>query len=216
MKSNQTILMADDHPVFRKGLRQVISEVKGFTVTVEAEDGEEALAALEGSVPDILILDVDMPKKSGIDVARIVQRRSLDTKVIVLTMHKDEFVFNKAMDAGIHGYVLKENAVNEIITALHAVAEGKYFISPSIADYLVRRSGYKATTATKSSVTNLTPAERRVLVMISEHKTSKEIAAELGISPKTVDRHRENIGKKLELHGPHALLKFAEEHKTEL
>lgn len=209
------ILIADDHPVFRKGLKDVIQEDPRFQVVSEAEDGETVLNNLDHSLPDILVLDIDMPRVGGLDVARIVQNRNLDTRIVILTMYKEEYMFNKAMDLGVRGYVLKDNAVTDILHCLKAVAEGKYCISPTISDYLLRRSGRPVNSGPKG-VDQLTAAERRILSLIAENLTNKQIAEKLSISHKTVERHRENIAAKLNLHGAHALLRFALENKSDL
>lgn len=215
MEKQISILIADDHPVFRRGLRQVVESDGRFRIAHEVENGEQALAALEREPCDIAVLDVDMPGLTGIDVVRTIQKRRLPVEVIFITMYKEEYMFNKAMDLGVRGYVLKESAVADILNGIRAVAERKYYISPSISEYLVRRSGRQTVfPASQGGVADLTPMERRIMRLIAENKTSREIAAELDISPKTVDRHRENIANKLNLHGPHALLKFALENKN--
>lgn len=216
MKSSVTVLMADDHPVFRSGLKQIIEGEKEFNLKYEFADGEEVLELLQRDAPDIAILNIDMPKVSGLEVARVIRNRDLETEIVFLTMYKEEDVFNKAMDAGARGYVLKESAASDILVALRTVAEGKYYISPAISEYLVRRAGYSSSASGRKSISDLTPAERRVLVLIAEHKTNNEIADELKISPKTVARHRENVANKLNLHGSYALLRFALENKEKL
>ena len=217
MKNQVTILIADDHPLFRKGLRQLIESDKDMIIKYELSNGEEVLNILQRDVPDIVVLDIDMPKVNGLEVARVIKNRNLETGIVFLTMYKEEDVFNKAMDAGARGYVLKESAVSNIISALRTVAENKYFISPSISEYLVRRAGYSNSAPGKQkSIKDLTPAERRVVVLIAEHKTNNQIAEELKISPKTVARHRENVANKLNLHGNHAILKFALDNKEKL
>ena len=156
-----------------------------------------------------------MPKLSGIEVARHIQKKKIATDVLFITMYKEEHMFNKALDLGVRGYVLKESAVDEILQGIRAVAKGNYYISPGIAHYLVRRSGRSTQlSAEHGGVVDLTPTERRVLQQIADGKTSKEIASDFCISPKTVERHRENISKKLDLHGAHSLLKFALENKS--
>lgn len=214
MSEHLRVLIADDHPLFRKALRQIIESDSRFEVVHEMENGEEVLTLLDEELPDIVVLDVDMPKLNGIEVARAIQKKDLLVDVIFITMYKDEYMFNKAMDIGVRGYILKESAVSDITSGIKTVAEGKYYISPSISEYLVRRSGRSTTLpAHQRGIVDLTPTERRVLKLIAENKTSKEIAGEMTISPKTVERHRENISNKLDLHGAHTLLKFALENK---
>jgi DNA-binding NarL/FixJ family response regulator len=209
------VLVADDHPVFRKGLRHIIEADARFKVEHEFDDGEKVLECLKKDVPDIVVLDVDMPKVSGIEVARVIQKHHIHADIVFITMYKEEYMFNKALDLGVRGYVLKESAVDEILNGIRAVAEGRYYISPAISHYLVRRSGRSTELpAAQRGLVDLTPTERRVMKLIAENKTSKEIAATMSISYKTVERHRENISKKLDLHGAHSLLKFALESKN--
>lgn len=210
-----TVLVADDHPIFRKGLRQIIEADLGLKVVAEADDGESALELIRATRPQVAILDVDMPRKDGFAVAGEVRTAGLEVALIFLTMHKNERFFNAALDLGVQGYVLKDSAVSEIVSSIKAVAAGQSYVTPVLTDYLLnRRAG--AQTAHQTGLKSLTEAERRVLKLIAEYKSSKEIADELFISPRTVDRHRANIATKLDIKGSHALLHFALEHKTEL
>ncbi len=217
MKPIIQVLIADDHPVFRTGLRQIIESDGQFRILHEASDGREAIAMIDHRAPDVVVLDVDMPLVNGIEVVRHVRRAAPDVGIVMLTMYKEEAMFNKIMDLGVHGYVLKENAVSDILACLKAVVEGRYYISPTIGEYLVRRSG--RTTQLPSAtggIVDLTPTERRVMRLLAEHRTSQAIADEMSISIKTVQRHRENISRKLGLRGPHALLTYALEHRQQL
>ena len=217
MKANPSIVIADDHPIFREGLRKVIKHDRGGRVIAEAGDGETALRLIRERKPDIAVLDVVMPGLNGLKVARQIQREHLTVAVVFLTMFKEEDMFNEAMDAAAKGYVLKENAVSDIIGCLRSVASGQYFISPAISHLLVRRTERSRGLASQTSgLSSLTPSERRILNLIARGKTSKEIATELFISPKTVENHRQNIAGKLEIHGNNALLKFALENKDNL
>ena len=211
------VVIADDHPIFRRGLRVVLEADPRLRVIAEADDGAAALAAIKEHRPDVAILDVDMPVSDGIAVARAVREQRLQVAIVFLTMHRDEPLFNAAMDAGVKGYVLKDSALTEIAGCVRTVAGGRSFISPDLSGYLLARSGRAgALVESKPGITDLTPAERRVLRMISEAKTNKQIAEELFISIRTVEHHREHISEKLDLKGSHALLKFAIEHKSEL
>ena len=209
------VLIVDDHPLFRQGLRQVVETDKRFELVAEAENGETALQLIHEKKPDIAVLDVNLPGLSGLDVARRLQGKRLRTRIIILTMYKDEETFNRAMDLGVKGFVLKENAVQDILNSLAAVAAGEHYLSPSISGYLVRRRGRaEALAEEKPGLDDLTKAERRILKLIAEKKTSREIAAELFISPRTVEAHRANICAKLELRGSHSLLQFALENRS--
>jgi DNA-binding NarL/FixJ family response regulator len=161
------------------------------------------------------VLDVDMPHKDGVEVARQVRELRLNVSLIFLTMHRDERFFNAALDAGAQGYVLKDSALSEILSAIRAVAAGRSYITPLLTGYLLNRRAVSAR-VNLTGLAALTDAERRVLKLVAEYKTSREIADQLFISIRTVDRHRANIATKLDLKGSHALLQFAIEHKAEL
>ena len=211
------ILIADDHPVFRQGLRQIIETDPQLKVSAEAADGEQALARLQDTPVDVAMLDLTMPLKDGFAVARAARELRLAVPLVFLTMHKDEHYLHAALDLGVKGYVLKDSAITEIVSCLKAVVAGQDYISPALSSYLIRRSNRAAAlAAAKPALEQLTPAERRVLKLIAEGQTSRTIAAELGIGIRTVEHHRNNITTKLELHGSHALIKFALQHQAEL
>jgi len=217
MSHQITVLIADDHPIFRKGLRQVIETDSQLKLLAEASDGEATIAYLAELKPAVAVLDIDMPGKDGFAVADYVRAHDLPIEIIFLTMHADEQIFNTALDAGVKGYVLKDDAVSGLIKAIRAVAGGENYISPDLATFLVKRSNQAAALARrKPALASLTPTEQRVLKMIADYKTSREIANELHISFRTVERHRANICEKLDLKGSHALLKFASEHRSQL
>ena len=203
-------------PIFRKGLRQIIEADTSLKVVAEADDGESALELIRASLPRVAVLDVDMPIKDGFAVARELRAAGLEVALIFLTMHKNERFFNAALDLGVRGYVLKDSASAEIVNGIKAVAAGHSYVTPLLTDYLLKRSRHDAHAAQQTGLGSLTEAERRVLKLIAEYKSSREIANELFISPRTVDRHRANIADKLDLKGTHALLHFALEHKTQL
>ena len=211
------LLIADDHPVFRQGLRQIIEADPELKVSAEAADGEQALARLRDTPVDAAMLDLTMPLKDGFAVARAARELRLTVPLVFLTMHKDEHYLHAALDLGVKGYVLKDSAITEIVSCVKAVVAGQDYISPALSSYLIRRSNRAAAlAAAKPALEQLTPAERRVLKLIAEGQTSRTIAAELGIGIRTVEHHRNNITTKLELHGSHALVKFALQHQAEL
>ena len=209
------LVLADDHPLIRKGLRQGLESQPMIHSVHEAENGEDALIIIRREEPDIAILDIEMPRMDGYQVARTIQQENLPVSVVFLTMYKEEHFFNKALDIGVAGYILKENALSEIVQCLQLVAEGKHYISPVLAEYLVHRSNRKDKSVPHSLET-LTQTERKVLKLLAEMKTSQQIADELFISVNTVSNHRHNISEKLGLHGSHTLLKFALENKDSL
>ena len=217
MVTEISVLLADDHPVFRRGLGLMLSSDPQIQVVGEAADGTQALACIHELQPDIAILDVNMPGQTGFDVARALQLSDLATRIIFLTMHRDEGIFNTALDLGAQGYLLKESAIEEIQSCVKAVARGEKFISPQLSTFLLQRASRAAAFVRQQpTLHDLTPSERRVLTMIAQQQTSRTIADALCISIRTVERHRENICTKLELHGSNALLKFALEHKEQL
>ena len=209
------IIIADDHPIFRGGLRQIISADESIEIIGEADNGEKALEIIHELKPDIAVLDIDMPKKTGLDVIR--ELKDSNTKIIFLTMYAEEDIVDEAMDFGIKGYVLKDSAVNDIIECILSVNEDNYYISPNVSNLLVnRRNKSKNLIKKNPELGNLTKTERNILRFISENKTSKEIAEVLFLSHRTVENHRTNISNKLNLKGSHSLLKFAIENKSYL
>jgi DNA-binding NarL/FixJ family response regulator len=217
MKTEIRIVIADDHPVYRRGLSLTVAADTSLQIVAEAEDGEAALACIRREEPDVAVLDVEMPKLGGFDVVRALQKLHLATEIIFLTMHKDEGLFNTALDLGVKGYVLKDSAITDIVAGIKAAAAGENYISAPLTTYLVNRSKRRTSFVEQQpSINDLTPTELRILKLIAEHQTSREIAEALFISVRTVERHRLNIGTKLELHGSNALLKFALENKQQL
>ena len=210
------ILIADDHPIFREGLRRLIEKELGFRVVAEAEDGEIAFDLIKTHLPAVAVLDLDMPTRDGFAVAALVQQLDLPVKIVVLTMHKDELHFNRAIDLGISGYLIKDGAVHEIINCLKSVNAGHEYFSPAVSSILMDRGRRTGQAQHQFGLSDLTPTERRVMYLLSDLKTSREIAADLGVSPRTVENHRAHICSKLGLQGTHALVKFALEHRGDL
>ena len=217
MTTEISIVIADDHPVFRRGLRAVVEADPGLRVVAEAEDGEAALAAVRAHRPSVAVVDLDMPRKDGLEVTREIRRDALPTQVIILTMHTSEALFDQALDLGVKGYLLKDGAVVEIVAGIRAVAAGRGYISPAMsARLLERRRRADALAERRPGLKDLTATETRVLRLVADDKTSREIADALFISVRTVEHHRANICHKLGLHGANALLKFAVAHRSEL
>jgi len=217
MKREIRLLIADDHPIVRQGMRQIIETDPALKIVAEVGDGAAALEQIRQTGAEVAILDMNMPQPDGLAVLREVRRAGLPTAVIFLTMHNDETSFNLALDAGAQGYVLKEGAITEIITCIKTVHAGRHYISPQLTSYLVNRSQRAASPAGETStIQQLTATERRVLKLLAAYKTSQEIADALCISVRTVNNHRAHIAEKLQLQGSHALLKFAVEHLAEL
>jgi DNA-binding NarL/FixJ family response regulator len=217
MDDDIRVVIADDHPLLRKGLRQVLEAEPNMKVVAEAGDGEVLLAQIEQTRPQIAIVDVDMPRKDGFAVAKEISRRKLPVDVIFLTIHDEEAVFHAAMDLGIRGYILKDSALVEIPGAIRTVAAGQFYVSQPLLVYLLhRRNRSQALLESEPGLKGLTASERKILHMIAENKSSKEIGAELCIHYRTVENHRVNICQKLGLRGTNSLLRFALQHKSEL
>lgn len=211
------VLIADDHPIFRKGLCEVVESDPSLRLVGQAGNGEEALRLVAELQPVVAILDINMPKLSGLQVARTLAQQQSPVKLVLLTMHEDEDLFDEAMALGVPAYVLKESAVEDLLTAVQAVVAGRGFISPTIAALLVKRREMGVELRReKPGLGLLTPTERRILRLIAEDRTTKEIADTLGISPRTVETHRQNMSHKLHLSGSHSLLKFAFDNKAHL
>lgn len=209
--------MADDHPIVRQGLRSMIEADAALVIVAEAGDGQVALDLIEREQPDVAVLDIDMPQMDGFGVARAVQQKKLSVEIVFLTMHSEAELFQAAMDLGVKGYVLKDSASTDIVQSIKMVAAGRPYLSPALSALLLqRRRRADALDEQQPGLHDLSPTERRVLKAISEDKTSRMIAAELFISPRTVETHRANICKKLDLHGNLALVKFAVAHKSDL
>jgi DNA-binding NarL/FixJ family response regulator len=217
MNDAVTVLIVDDHPVFRRGLREVIEEDSRFRVVGEASDGTAAMRELAQLKPRITIVDIDMPTQNGLDMVRSLRKMSFSTTIVFLTMYKEEDMFNAAMDLGAKAYVLKDSASDDILIALERAARGEVFVSPSLSLMGQHRSDrVHELLLSKPQIDDLTSAERRILKLIAEDRTSKEIASLLQISIKTVENHRLNICHKLNLHGSHSLLKFAFDYRSYL
>ncbi len=215
MIKNVRIFIADDHPIFRQGLIRILQHEEGFEVVGEAGDGRVALHSLEEQKPDVAVLDVSMPSMSGLDIVREAASRDLPCEFVILTMYREEEYFNEAMDLGVMGYLLKENASEDLVNCLRAVARGDHFISTSVSHYLVKRlEQQNILRAGKPTIETLSPSERRVLKLISDNLTSKQIAEQLHLSYRTVQNHRMNICAKLGLEGYNKLLQFAMENKN--
>ena len=216
MENQIKIVIADDHSIVRQGLRQMLDADAKFTVVGEAKNGKEALELIAANQPDVAVLDVDMPQMNGFELVRELRRRKITIEIVFLTMHSEEEIFQAAMDLGVKGYVLKDSAVTDIVSSIKSVAAQRPFLSPALSALLLnRRRRAEDFEREQPGLHLLTPTEKRVLKLIAEDKTSKEIGEELFISYRTVETHRANISRKLDLHGSLALVKFAVAHKSE-
>lgn len=209
------ILLADDHPIVRQGFARIIERDAAFEVIAEAGDGDEALAQIQALAPEIAVLDIAMPGRNGLEVVKAVRANKLPVKAVFLTMYRDREYFDEAIALGAKGYLLKDSAVADLLACLKAVERGEFYISPALSGYLLPENQEKKT-SDPSPCDRLTPTETAVLQLIADKKTSKEIADTLCISYRTVQNHRTNMCRKLELSGHNSLLHFAIDHRDEL
>lgn len=204
------LLLADDHAVVRSGLRLLLEAQPDMAIIGEAEDGEGAIRRTAELQPDVVLMDIEMPGMNGIEATRRIKAQSPRTAVLALTMYEDDQYFFEMLRAGASGYVPKRAAPDELASAIRAVSRGEVFLHPSLAgrlvqDYLLRRDVEEQ----EPPADDLTPREQEVLTLIAEGLSNNEIADQLVISAKTVDRHRENIMRKLNLHNRVDLVKYA-------
>ncbi|HYK90820.1 MAG TPA: response regulator transcription factor [Acidobacteriota bacterium] len=210
MKKRSTVILADDHILFRHGLRRILSERRDLDIVAEAGDGAELLSLLNKIEPELIFLDISMPVLRGIELIPDIHRVCPETKVLVLTMHKEEEYLYQAISAGADGYLLKEDAEKELFSAIDSVLQGKVYISPSLSDTSLQnwvhlRRGEPDPHLRES----LTLREREVVKLIAEGKSNKEIADILRISVRTVERHRGNMMSKLNVKKTAELVQYA-------
>jgi len=208
-----SILIADDHPLFRAGVKQTLEKLETAEI-YEAEDGDKALQIIREIEPDVAVIDLRMPGKTGLDILSELYNSGVTTKIILLTMHKNVNYFYKAVSLGVKGYLLKETAVQDLVEAVKTVHSGGTFISSRLKALI--ESGKTDEYQNKlliDSVNSLTSSERQIMKLLSEWKTNCEIADILFNSTRTIENHRANISDKLNLHGAHSLIQFAIENR---
>lgn len=198
------ILLVDDHVLVRQGLKSLL-EREGFQVVGEASDGQEGLRLAESARPDIVVMDISMPTINGLSAAREIQQKFPKTKTILLTQHDEKQYVTEAMEAGVKGYVLKNQAGSDLLQALRQVSRGQVYLSPGVAQAVVE--SYQSNSG--KSGTHLTVRERQVLQLIAEGKSTRDIAAVLGISVKTAESHRTRLMQKLDIHETASLVRYA-------
>lgn len=208
-----SILIADDHDIIRAGIRNILLGQPGYKIIGEATDGEQALAKTKELKPDILLLDISMPRKSGLDIIEQVHRVCPKTKVIIISVHKASSYIMKAIKAGVAGYLHKEKAAEDLLPALRKIAHGQIYLASSISSYLVEKALEKSKKAKTPKETLLTSREQEILRLVAEGRTAREIAQTLYISRRTVENYKNSIMEKLGLHKTSDLIKFAIKHK---
>lgn len=205
-----SLILADDHAVVRSGLRMLLEAQPDMQIIAEVESGTEAVEKVESLRPNVILMDIQMPGVNGIEATREIRRIAPDTAVLALTMHEDDQYFFEMLNAGASGYVPKRAAPDELLTAIRTVARGEVFLYPSLATRLVQDYLKRDEDDEQNQVYDeLTPREREVLILIAEGLSNAEIGEQLVISVKTVDRHRENIMRKLNMHSRIDLVKYA-------
>jgi two-component system response regulator NreC len=209
MKNKLRLLLVDDHPIVRSGLRMLFQAEPDMEIVGEVGSGAEAVRAAAALKPDVVIMDVAMPGMSGIEATRRIKEATPDTAVLALTMHEDEQYFFQMLDAGASGYIPKRAAPDDLISAIRAVAEGNVFLHSTLARFLIRDMAERNQAGAGPDEPALTQREQEVLTYIAEGYTNRQIADALVISIKTVDRHRENIMAKLDVHSRVELVKYA-------
>ena len=210
-ESKQTILIADDHPAFRTGVRQYFRSRKDFELIGEVGDGQVCFHRLETMQPDWAVIDLSMPSMTGFQILQSAREQRMPTRIIVMSMFADQVYAERAKELGARGFIAKEDAVAELDQALRT-PEGQFFMSESVG----RSTNFLCLQLGDNRLDQLTPAESRILRLLAEGATSKEIGRELNISPRTVQSHRRNIADKLELHGHNKLLEFAVRNRDQL
>jgi DNA-binding NarL/FixJ family response regulator len=208
--NKHSIITADDHPLLLKGLNDFLLEIK-YNLIGSGNNGIEAYKLITEKKPDIAILDIQMPYMSGLEIAKSCKINGLDTKIVLITLHKERELYNKAQDLNIFGYILKEFALEEIENCIDKVSQGGHYFSKKIVEVLVDES------PSDRSLRELTPSEKKILKLIANDRTNKEIASLLFISYRTVEKHRSNIITKLKLEPKtNSLLIWAKEHHQKL
>lgn len=210
MREKNRIVIAEDHTILREGLRSLLSSHPDFEIIGEAEDGREAIRCVENLSPDLVLMDLSMPRMNGMGAIREIKKRFPETKILALTVHKTEEYVLATLEAGSDGYLLKDATHEELVIAIRSVLKGKPYLSPGISDRVIE--GYlegQKFVGSSTLLDTLTPREQEILQLIAEGYKNKEISEHLCISIKTVDKHRTNLMQKLDLHNASALTAFA-------
>jgi len=212
MVEKKTILIVDDHPLFREGLKSLLKHHPEFELVGEAENGKQGINKAKKLRPDLVIMDLSLPDQSGIDVTRRIRSMLSETRIMILSMHSKIEYITKAFKAGAHGYVVKESATERLVECLKAISKGEYFLDASLSHKVVKNlmeSDKKEAKITDAGYRTLTPREQQIMGLIAEGISTKDIADQLFISPKTAENHRSNIMNKLDLHSTMELVRYA-------
>jgi DNA-binding NarL/FixJ family response regulator len=215
MNDEVKIFVADDHPIFREGLIKIIQQERHFKVCDSAGNGNTALEYIRAKKPKVAVLDISMPGLSGIEISKKIMEEKLSTLPIILTMYSDEEYLDAAMESGVKGYLLKDSTTHEIIDCIKTILQGGFYISKELTDYLIKNKKPQSNkNEILQQIEKLTPSERQILKLLSQNKTSTQIAEVMCLSHRTIQNHRMNICHKIGLCGHNKLLLFAIEHKA--
>jgi DNA-binding NarL/FixJ family response regulator len=208
------ILVADDHDIIRRGLKQLLTAKPGWEVCAEAKNGREAVALAGQHKPEVVVMDISMPELNGLEAARQIKKQLPKTEVVILTLHFSDQLVHDIVEAGARAYIMKSDADRDLVAAVEAVSHRRSFFTPKAAEMVL--NGFRKRTATPATPeapqeyrNRLTPREREIVQLLAEGKSSKEVAAALGISVKTAETHRANIMRKLEIHSVSELVLYA-------
>lgn len=207
------ILVADDHAVVRLGLRVLLESHAGWQVCTEAANGREAVESIRRSKPDVAVLDISMPELNGLETARQIRKLSPRTEILILTMHDSEEIAREVLEIGARGYLLKSDADRELVAAVEALEKHKPYFTTSVSQLVLESYLRPGSRTRRRQPTSLTPREREIVQLLAEGKTNKEVASKLGLSVKTVETHRANIMRKLNLGSFGDLVRYAIRNK---
>lgn len=205
------IVVADDHDIIRRGLRQLLTSRAGWEVCAEAKTGREAVTLAEQTKPEVVVMDISMPDLNGLEAARRIRKQLPNTEIVILTLHFSDQLVREIVEAGARAYIMKGDAERDLVTAVEAVANRRSFFTPRAGDMLL--NGFRGRSAVPEPsglfLNRLTGREREIVQLLAEGKSSKEVAVALGISVKTAETHRANIMRKLDLHSVSELVRYA-------
>lgn len=212
MAEKKTVMIVDDHPLFREGLKSILSRHSKFEIIAEAQNGFEGIRYAKKMKPELVIMDLSLPDKSGIEITREIMAKLPGTCIMILSMHSKIDYITEAFKAGAKGYLVKESAAEKLVEGLDTISKNEYFLDTSISSQVIRNlitSEDKETKITDAGYGSLTPREQEVMRCVAEGLSSKVIAEKLFISPKTVENHRTNIMNKLDIHSTLELVRYA-------
>jgi|GraSoi_2013_40cm_1033754.scaffolds.fasta_scaffold54636_1 DNA-binding NarL/FixJ family response regulator len=211
MAKNLRILIADDHDLMRRGLKALVESHPGWQVCEEAHTGREAIEKAERSKPDVVILDISMPELNGVEAARSIRKASPNTEILILSVHYSDQLIREILMAGVHGYIMKSDSDRDLIAALEKLANHRPFFTSRATEVMLTSFNHAGSPLDWEELpgSRLTAREREVVQLLSEGRSSKEVASVLGISVKTAETHRANIMRKLEIHSVSELVRYA-------